>query len=441
MTLNIEIKQVSFPEEFKPKTSKPKKSKIDRGLNILAEATGNSNILKIAKTGIEIAATIGHPIKNSDELLSHHRAIENISGFLDLFTQIKDLSNQIRCKLPKDPQKARTEKRDRNWAIARAVFGIAIAIMKGMKLVDTYGISYLEKISERMGGTPAGTIFSFGNALTALMAIKLAIGVALSIRKIRAGNQKRSRAIKKQQFWKNPLTDEKIAERQKTLADKKESLRASLQDLAKNSDALGTEIEKLSKKFESKKIKRSEKSEKLKHLSPLSKKIEQIKLFFKHLKPSKTKRLLKEAIEKHSSSQMLFEVGKRTYIELEAKETSWGQLKDAISTGVSKNNQEMIQAFQVEKSRKWQVKQIHLRQEKIEEGCSIALTIIFAITLIASAILSASGIGLMAASLTLSSVFLLYYASSLGFNVFKKMRKTGSSKKVPMPTLTASTAV
>lgn len=401
---------------IKPNTEllsdKPRGHKL--GTKALAFITGESVDTKSVRETAKIAKSIlnflsyvpvlGFAIKIATFL----GGISDFIKFLSIAKCAKDINDKPHNKLK----------------TASAVFGLFIATMTGAKILDTLEVIKLAYITKSMGNVAtfgSGTqILTFNTVLNVFDMTQCAIEIASAAKKIQKLKKDILHTDEKKQAWKQELTAEKARERIRHMAKKRADIKGKAKELAEKANKSGERVLVLEKAYE-------EKKRNIQKMNP-------VKRFFHKVTLHKPAKKLRSMRLLHNTYCDSFEAEKAKFEKLGVKDKRWKTIETRLTqNNLSSAEKQNLKEFCEDKAAKWDIKKIELSKDKSTSGVGIAISTVVIIALIASTILTLTGVGALAGTITLASVFLLISCTSLGLHLYNKHRKKKTASPVEVP--------
>lgn len=426
MPLEINVNKIggALPAQPAAKSSAP--IWLDRAADELGQASVSRNVVNVARRGLQLANQASSPDTNRQLAVTHFETFSDVLQVLGIVSSIRTLFVESKRTFSKDPEKAASEKKVRNLTVASNVFGVALGTLSGVKLLSRFGAVNLSEIAKSMGNfqvvSGGFAVFPLGSFISVLEIAQAGLDIAVAVEKIKNINTSNSRAGGKTHFWSGPLTTKSIENRITHLK------KAKMKDLEEDAKEFASQAKQLVKK-----VQKIEQTQKQLRIALNSKK--RLKFLQAHKLRTLEKKKRKLIKSQHAKCEEV-EKRKAAYEKLEKKVTEWGKIKQAIEGGaLSEKVRNQIEQFQAKKIEKWNVKKENLKLEKKKTGLTIAHRTVVIIALIASIVISATGIGFIPILITMTSIALFITLSGLGLRLYQKYKTGKPVTAVQMPKL------
>jgi hypothetical protein len=433
MSFDMQIHRIQLPEGIQFDSMIPKK--LSRIASFLAdEMSSNGTIGMIGNIVKDIFTLIGNVaiLTLSRGTITQTNLINNSFKFLGVFNGIKTLIKND-DEIKKDTQTF--TKKDTILKVASGTLGITIAAVGGFQILDTLKVIDLASVAISMGTfsiTGSNLLLSFGSILSLFGIMKAGITLGVSAYKLRKINLKISDIEQKKMLWGSPiLTEERATYHIKQIRHHQAKTEIEANQIAKL-------IKKNSKKFKKYKTAYSQKEHllKLKKIKLQNKNVilQTIGKISSKIALIKAKRKLHQMAKIYYARCDRFDGKKEAYQILKQKEERWKRIRTIIKAP-SEVQSQALTTFSNQKLAKWEIKRANLNLDKLKTGLKIGVNIILIIALIASIVLTATGVGAIPVLIGTASLFLFVSLSSMGLRWFKKCKKPAKHQPVPVPEL------
>jgi hypothetical protein len=435
MPLRIEVNKVNF-ESVAKKGGKPSSTPVwlDRASEELGQTSTVRSVTNTARRGLQITNYTSAANANTRLAVTHLETFSDIIQLMNILPSIRTIVTESKRKtFSRDPVEAAYEKRIRNLTIASSVLGIGVGTLVPLKMVNRFGALKFSEIAQSMGNFPVSSggfaAFPFSSFFSVLELAEASVQIALAAENIKHLNKKVSKAKGKIHTWSGPLTSEWITKRITHLkSDKLKDIEETAKEQASQAEKLAEKVKVVGMKAAKlrKEIAKSESKNPLKKLAIFHKKLQLKRLEKKQVRLIKRQHAECEGVEKNIAA----------YAKVEKKVEHWGKIQQAIDSGeLTEPITNQLQKFQNQKMEKWKVKKENMRIEKTKHGLVISHRTIVIISLIASIILAATGVGIIPLLITTASLSLFLALYGLGINLYKKYKKGKPVEGVQMPQL------
>ena len=327
----------------------------------------------------------------------------------------------------------------KNLGIASGFFQMVISGMAGFKLLDTFKVLSLSKISEALGTT---AVLPFSVVTNGFEIIKNVIDITNKSIKIHKTNQEDAKVKDKQNRFKitkdkteDKANSEKIGEFLKQhIKDMKAKQKAGpdiLKEKEKTLDSAKQRAEAALKAYSETKNKR-----KVNKASPekVASLIKKLPLF---IEKQKNKAELFEATAACDKAYQGLENAKSKLDGRVTKISAWKNVKNQFKKNVSESKEgigikrngdeldssDLVNQMVAEKTSRWNAKRDNFSFSNLKDGLAIALSVVATIGLIATIVLTFTGVGTIPVLLTMTTLWLILALAGLGTTLLDKYKK------------------
>lgn len=373
------------------------------------------------------SASLASYFNNSIELT---QASEVIGTTLSGFSVYSGLNTVASFFVGSQKSQATSKTQDSAKAVntlnsTRSVAGVAMGVMSSAKILDYFSIISIAEISSSLGGTSViaqtlSTAFSFGNITQGLGIFTLAIGITIDSINIHLRDKKISNANEKAVSWIQPI-DQNLAK------DKIQKINEKIGNLDETLDCQTAELQALCD--EAKAAKESYETTTTTFRDALG--FENIPAWFSMKIQAHT---TKQAVEKKENKvNQILNIAEK--IEKTLTNVNNWTVIDLKWDHLSADEQDQLSVFADLKKEKWKKKSDSLENEQVTDCVGLSLKTVSLVMAIATFVLAASGIGIVALSITFASIALVIALANISLYLYKTHKERPVLIGVPSPSL------
>jgi hypothetical protein len=413
MTVNMDTTPISLPDGIHLHKGP---NKLERGLIILDKEIGEKSalhkVIKVARDGLKVTNAILNPFEKGLTAISYLHFFAKLFSAVSIVASAKAFVDQVRRKMPENPEDVEFSKRDRVLQLASAVAGVALGAIASLQLMDILGALKIASITKSLGSIPliGALVPPLTPVMGALEILAAGLSISIAANKLHNLHQHMGHVKDKRKEWRQGATKELAEKRIVHLRDKQDA------DLKNATAFQGKRERTMTKVFE--RIRKYEQRDKqvaeAKGLSRVGAKMDRFIAKQQLLRVARSDEKIREKLEKvkiHS-------------LKVEERGQRWTKIKERLEEGnLSSVEKQQLKQMQTDKLSKWNIKRININWDRVKEVGNIMLSSALAVAMVGSLILFFTGIGAPVAMITMASAFLLLSTCSLGFYFFKKYKK------------------
>lgn len=409
----------ALPDALNADYTKAKTSIIPRIRTVLApfsdaarELGTPNNFVKIAKNAAQYFVTLeaSAPAKT---LVGH---CNTIGDSVKVFSVTKGVDDILSNASKTDA--TGIDLHQRNLGIASGFFQLVISGSAAAKLLNTFDVISLSGISEALGTT---AVLPFSVFTSGIEIIKNGIDIANKSLKIHKSNLRSDKFKEKQKAFKNKTDSAKIGQ---FLSDHKLQMEAK-QDAAHKKLAAQTEL-KNAEAAAGKAL--TEYNDAVQVIADLqNSNINVVSKFVQTqwLEVSKKNRkeaALFEAKESYDKERDILTKTEKKFVARVIKYDAFNKLLEQHQDAMD-DKKDLLNQFIADKTARWKAIRENCSLENKKDGIGIALSVVATIGLIATIVLTFTGIGTIPVLLTMTSLWLILAIAGIGSTLYGKYNK------------------